>query len=133
MKKIGILIILTAMCIGYASAEELTIRIENVDIGKGDLLIGIYNDEKSFPDPDGYYVNSTAAATGNVVIVTISNLPKGTYVVAIFQDKNGNGILDKVLGIPKEKYCFSNNTVFPDWKKNSFVLNGDMSITVKLR
>ena len=119
--------------IGYASAEALTIRIENADIGKGRILVGIYNDEKAFPDPDKYYVNSDAEAADNTVIVVFPSLPKGTYVVAVYQDKNGNGKLDKFLGIPREKYGFSNNTMMPDWGKNSFELSADTSITIKLR
>lgn len=42
--------------------------------------------------------------------ITIRNLAYGEYVVAVFQDLNGNGKLDTgLVGFPKEPYCFSNN------------------------
>lgn len=133
MKKIGIIFLLSLAGIGHLFAETLTIQIENVDIGKGQILVGIYNDEKAFPDPDKYFTNSEAEAGSATVTVAFPDLPKGIYVVAVYQDKNGNGKLDKFLGIPKEKYGFSNNTMMPDWKKNSFELNADTGITIKLR
>ncbi|MDR0494835.1 MAG: DUF2141 domain-containing protein [Treponema sp.] len=133
MKKI-ILVILALMVMGYASAETLTVQVENVEVGKGLVLIGLYNNEKAFPEPDRYYTSAKAEPTDKVVTITIPDLPKGVYVAAIYQDKNGNDKMDKnLLGIPTERYGFSNNTMLPDWKKNSFELNADTSIMIKLR
>ena len=132
MKKIYVLLLLAAVGIGQVYAETLTIRIENAEIGRGPIRVGIYNDDKAFPDPDKYYASADTEAADTVVIVTMP-LPKGTYVVAVYQDKNNNGKLDKFMGIPKEKYGFSNNTMVPNWGKNSFEMNGDTSVTIRLR
>lgn len=42
----------------------------------------------------------------------ITDVPAGTYAVAVFQDINGNGKLDvNLFGFPKEPFAFSNNIV----------------------
>lgn len=60
--------------------------------------------------------------------VQFADLPKGDYAIALFQDANSNGILDKnFLGIPKEKYGFSGKKVFgkPDFSDAVFTLKTD--------
>jgi hypothetical protein len=38
------------MGIGNLFAETLTIQVENAGPGKGDLMAGIFKEEKTFPD-----------------------------------------------------------------------------------
>ena len=133
MKKIIIIMIVSIICMGYASAETLTVNVENVDVNKGPVLVGLYGSKESFPNENGSFRNAKAESTAKTVTLSFPDLPKGTYVVAIFQDKNNNGVMDKILGIPSEKYGFSGNTMMPDWDKNSFEFNADMAVTVKLR
>jgi uncharacterized protein (DUF2141 family) len=117
---------------GGLFAETLTIRIENAEPGKGRLMVGVFNGESGFPED--YYVGQRIMATDRVMIVTFAGLPKGTYAVSVYQDSNGNEQLDKnILGIPKEKYGFSNNAGRPDYKKCVFDFNDTMTITVRLR
>ena len=133
MKKNTLLALLTVIAAGCIFAETLTIQIENVDIGKGLVHIALYDNEKSFPKDEDYTFATNTESVAKAVTVTMTDLPKGVYAAAIFQDKNRNGRIDTVLGIPTEKYGFSNNTMTPSWGKNSFAINGDMSIVVKLR
>ncbi len=133
MKKLFLIVLLVVAGIGYISAETLTIRIENAEPGNGVLKIGVYTDSDSYPNDDEVYTGSDAEVTDNVTVVVFSDLPKDTYAVAVYQDSNGNNKLDQVFGIPTEDYGFSNNTMIPGWKKNSFYLDGDMTITIKLR
>jgi len=134
MKKYALVLMLCVIGTGLASAATLTIIVENVDTGKGPVLTGLYNSKEAFPKENEYYTNARTESTGKTVTVTFSDLPPGTYVAAIYQDKNNNGVMDKnFLGIPSEKYGFSNNTMMPDWDKNSFVFNADMTVTIKLR
>jgi uncharacterized protein (DUF2141 family) len=51
---------------------------------------------------------------------TITNIPAGTYAVAIFQDNNDNGKLyENMFGAPKEPFAFSNN-IIPKFSTLSF-------------
>jgi uncharacterized protein (DUF2141 family) len=94
LKKSAILLfLLVTGIVGGLFAETLTIRIENADPGKGHLMIGVFNNESSFPD--GYYAGQRAAATDRVTIVAFTGLPKGLYAVSVYQDSNDNEQLDK--------------------------------------
>jgi uncharacterized protein (DUF2141 family) len=131
-KRMSILVFLLTAGTGFLTAETLTIRVENVDIGKGHLMAGIFNDERTFPD--NYFRGEKTAVSERTMIITIANLPKGQYAVSVYQDSNDNEQLDKnIFGIPGEKYGFSNNSNRPDYKRCLFEFNGDMTITIQLR
>jgi len=67
-----------------------------------------------FPDGE-YLLGVVVAATEEGMTVEISNLESGEYAIAVIQDLNENGKLDKnFLGIPKEPYGFSGQ-----WKSGS--------------
>ena len=40
-----------------------------------------------------------------------TDLPSGTYALALIHDENGNGRLDTMFGIPREGFGFSRNPV----------------------
>jgi uncharacterized protein (DUF2141 family) len=114
-------------------AETLTIQVENADPGKGySILIGLSDKEEGYPDKS--FTWKKVPVTDKTVMIAFSDLPKGIYAVSLYQDTNDNEQLDKnVLGIPKEKYGFSNNTMMPSYRKNQVELNKDTTISIKLR
>lgn len=95
----------------------LTVTITNIPGAKGDMLIGLYNSAGSFtgtplPVSPKITVNSTDDLTA-----TIENVKPGTYAIAVIQDLNQNGELDKnFLGMPKEPLAFSVITEIPKGK-----------------
>jgi uncharacterized protein (DUF2141 family) len=132
LKKAIIILFLFVIAIGNLLAETLTIQIENADIGKGYLMVGIFNDESTFPDT--YFRGERIAVSERTVAVTFTNLPKGQYAVSVYQDSNSNEQLDKnIFGIPKEKYGFSNDSDRPNYRRCLFNFNEDMVITIRLR
>jgi uncharacterized protein (DUF2141 family) len=69
--------------------------------------------------------------------IIFDGIQKGDYAVTIFQDLNGNGILDKsLLGIPAEPYGFSNDARGrmgpPKFKDAAFSFSGDEKIVINL-
>lgn len=50
-----------------------------------------------------------ASAQAAHVPLAFGDLPSGDYAIALIHDENGNGRLDKVLGIPREGFGFSRN------------------------
>jgi uncharacterized protein (DUF2141 family) len=131
-KKYYLSLFLLIIGIGYLSAQTLTVRIENAVIGQGPLMIGVFNDEKTFPN--NHFKGEKATVSDTVTIVTFHDLPIGQYAVSVFQDSNNNGKLDTGLfGIPKEKYGFSNDVRRPDFQRSSFNFNGDMTITIRIK
>jgi uncharacterized protein (DUF2141 family) len=131
-KKNSILLFLLVIGIEGLFAETLTIRVENAEPGKGHLMVGLFNNENSFPDD--YFAGQRMAVTDRLMVVTFTDLPEGMYAVSVYQDNNGNEQLDKnIFGIPKEKYGFSNNASRPDYKNCLFYCKDTMTITVRLR
>jgi uncharacterized protein (DUF2141 family) len=89
-------------------------------------------DEKTFPDE--HYQGQRISAAGEIMVITFTNLPKGSYAVSVYQDSNDNEQLDKgFLGIPKERFGFSNDRDRPDYRRCLFDFNADMTITVRIR
>ena len=55
------------------------------------------------------------------------DIPAGAYAIKAYHDENGNGRLDTLLGIPTEKYAFSNKLRgrfgVPPFEKAKFSVN----------
>ena len=132
MKKYFLIFILSLSGFWYLSAQSLTVRVENVDTGQGYLMVGIFNDETTFPNTD--YKGKRVATSDRIVTVTFFDLPVGQYAVSVYQDSNDNGKLDTGLfGVPKEKYGFSSGGRRPNYRDSLFDFNGDQTITILIK
>src|ERR1700761_8059301 len=85
----------------------LVVRIENV-APEGMVRLGVYT-KAAYPDDKAAPVASAdVAAVGGETVVTLQNIPAGTYAIEVYQDLNSNGKMDSTfLGLPKEPYGFS--------------------------
>ena len=132
LKKNAIILFLFLTAIGNLFAGALTIRVENTEPGKGHLMVGIFNDERNFPDD--YFKGQRVIVTNTTMVITFTDLPEGVYAVSVYQDTNDNEQLDKnIFGVPKEKYGFSNNAGRPNYEKCLFDFKNDMTITIRLK
>lgn len=118
----------------FAQKSNFFVNVSGVKPNAGNLFVAIHVKEN--------YLSKTYYAT-QVVKAKQENqqvefyLPKGTYAVAIYQDFNGNQILDKnMLGVPQEPYAFSNG-VRPKFRAPTFdeakVLIGEKPLSVNLK
>ncbi|HEX4159713.1 MAG TPA: DUF2141 domain-containing protein [Rhizomicrobium sp.] len=85
----------------------LVVRIEKV-APEGIVRLGVYT-QATYPDDNAAPVASAdVPAVGGETVITLQNVPTGTYAIEVYQDLNSNGKVDKnFLGIPKEPYGFS--------------------------
>lgn len=86
----------------------LVIHVQDVSPKGGTLRLGLY-DEARYPDDDSTPVASAdvKAQLGDNVI-TLTNVPPGTYAIETFQDINSNNKMDTTwLGFPEEPFGFS--------------------------
>ena len=99
----------------------LEIKMEGLIPEKGTIRIGLYNSAAAFKDEaNPNHAQVVSVGKNATQIITFEGLPEGKYLVAAYQDVNGNKKIDKnILGIPTEAYAFSND-VFPKWKTPSF-------------
>ncbi len=99
--------VLILFCLIGTNQAALKIVVRNIQPGKGNIVVDIYNDEKLFLKKP--VVSATQRASGSSMVFAF-NVPAGNYAVAVFQDLNDNKKLDAGLfHIPKEPFGFSNN------------------------
>jgi uncharacterized protein (DUF2141 family) len=88
----------------------LTLIVTNLASLTAPVYIGLYGTKNKFPDPKDQLKEYKFTPHGNKLIAKISDLHFGVYALAIYQDVNNNGKIDKnLIGIPTEGYAFSNN------------------------
>ena len=90
--------------------EPLTLIIKNLESVTAPVIVGVYGTKNDFPNPKDQLKEYKFKPHGNQLTAQITNLKFGTYAIAIYQDENSDGKIDKnFIGIPTERYAFSNN------------------------
>lgn len=121
----------------YSQTYNLTITITNIKTISGEIKIGVYNTKYNFPHKKQEYRAFTFKVKAFAEIFTVKDLPKGEYAVAVFHDKNSDGICNtNFIGIPEEGYGFSKNfkpfLSEPSFKDCKIDLTNNMQIMIKL-
>ncbi|AUW59497.1 hypothetical protein C1T17_16855 [Sphingobium sp. SCG-1] len=92
--------------------QTLSVDVSALRSAKGNLIICVTRLPDHFPDctgdPDRRHYTVNAAQT-QAKGMTITDLPPGTYAIALIHDENGNHKLDTFAGIPREGVAFSRN------------------------
>ena len=108
MKFLSLFLLTALSPLFAAEGVTLTVTVTGIPGVKGDMLIGLYNSAESFtasPLPESPKIT---LITKDDLVATIQNVKPGIYAIAVIQDLNQNGVLDKnFLGIPKEPLAFS--------------------------
>ena len=105
MTKIFLILIFLGMFI--TSSATLKIVITDIQVGKGNIVVEIYDNDKDFLKKP-VKAQTLKATSGSMDFST--EIPDGIYAVMIYQDINENGELDRrIIGMPKEPYGLSNN------------------------
>ena len=147
-----VMIAAVSLALGQVAADEtkpvkpeaklgtLVIEFDGLANDKGEVLAGLYNEAKKFPKENQALRNLKAKPANKKCIIKTDKLPFGDYALAVMHDENKSGNMDyNVIGLPKEKYGFSNNKrpgLFgpPNFKACRFVIDKPMvkiKITIK--
>ncbi len=117
----------------------LTVKVEDVSERGGNVRVALY-DRASWPNDDAKpVIDGVVPAQPGETIVTLHDVPPGTYGLKAFQDYNRNGAFDTTwVGLPKEKFGFSNDPRVvlsePDFGAAKFTLSaGANTITIHLK
>jgi len=101
----------------FAQAQNdcsLTVKFQNIELIQGTLELQLTNDSLEFKgekNPNLDWVRSVKVID-HTMEISFNHLPEGKYALAVFQDLNENGSLDrKKFGIPAEPFAFSNNAL----------------------
>lgn len=128
------------VCLAYTPAQkssDLTVVINGIESVKGEVRIAVFDSQEGF-DNRAFVCRTFQKVESNKLTYTFVDLPQGQYMVVAFHDKNSNGELNKnLLGVPTEKYGFSNNIrpTFraPSFEETSFFLDMNKSVTIDLQ
>ncbi len=72
------------------------------------LNCALFSTQQGFPDPHASIAKVTAAVSEGRAVCAFSGVRPGSYAVAAFEDRNGNGLLDtNLFGVPTEGVAFS--------------------------
>ena len=100
------------LCALQAQAADLTVVVNNIQSGAGNVMLGLFDSAASFPKTVVKGAQAPAAtrdAAGRVTLV-LRDLAPGQYAFSAYHDLNGNGQLDSnLMGLPTEPYGVSNN------------------------
>jgi uncharacterized protein (DUF2141 family) len=124
----------------YAQTGTITVHVAHIDVKKGGKVkIGVY-DSKGFPAVGKEVFGIDLDVKEPSVTHVLKDIPVGKYAIAVFQDENSDGILNKNLfGGPKELYGFSTNKYGkfgpPGYEDVSFEVkeNKPISLTINLK
>ncbi|GEM_PF-1454345 len=109
---------------------NLTVQVTGIEEARGIIQVGLYNRPEHFPKEHKQYLVVKRPVTGKTFRHTFTRLPEGAYAVALFQDLDENGRINKnFLGIPTEPYGFSNDVrpkfSAPPFERARFYLRSD--------
>jgi uncharacterized protein (DUF2141 family) len=112
---------LLALGAGPASrpAAQLTVTVTDLRNHKGDLIFGVFDQPKGFPNEEKKSVNWQVKKADADRVTFTCQLPPGRYSASVLHDENGNGQMDTSLGIPQEGYGVTNNPK-PKLRKATF-------------
>ena len=135
---ISIIIILGLATPIFAQTGAVVVNVTGIENNKGIIQIGLYNSEASFPVYEKNFKGVFPKAKTSGVSYTFTNIPAGTYAIALWHDADEDGTMNKnMFGVPKEKYGFSRNIYGtfgpPDFKDVAFKVNSAKKITLKIK
>lgn len=135
-----ILLLADRASFSYGQNSRQTVILSGLDKKQGTLYIAWYDKEINFKKQvDPVFTQSLVIDEKEQVSVAFENIAAGRYAIAVLLDQDGNKKMStNLLGIPREKYGFSNN-VYPafraaNWKEASFELtdtDGEIRIRMK--
>lgn len=117
---------------------SLTVKIDGLRDSKGVVRICLTSRADAFPQcKAGAALTATVKAAKGAVDYRFEGVRPGTYAIAAFHDANGNGKLDKMMGMPREGFAFSRNPPMrpraPTFKEAHFAVGGEGGQVLHMR
>ena len=135
MKWLALMLLLFAANLGSEEAVELTVTVEGLRPGVGQVALAVFDDEDAWLRDSVF--ETTLPVSGEDSVRTVISLPPGTYAASSYYDLDSDGKMDtNFMRIPKEPVGFSNDAKasfgparFDD---AAFALEADLDITIRL-
>jgi uncharacterized protein (DUF2141 family) len=96
------------LCLPDSQAATLTVTLDGAKPGGGPLTVLLFDRAEGFPKEAG--ASQRHVLPAGTSTLSIADLKPGKYAVMAYHDEDGNGELNRFLGmIPKEGWGLSNN------------------------
>jgi uncharacterized protein (DUF2141 family) len=121
---------------GAAAAARLTVMIEGLRSGEGQVMAALFSRGENFPDGDYADLWAKRPARKGAVTIVFEGVPPGIYAIGAFHDENANGKLDQnFIGFPEEGYALSNDIRLsmyrPRFAESAFTVGeADLQVTL---
>lgn len=94
-----------------ASRGEITVYAEGLRSEAGEVRVALFSSADGFPEEVAKARKVMRVKIKNYLArADLTDIPYGTYAVAVLHDENANGVLDRnVFKVPTEGYGASNN------------------------
>jgi uncharacterized protein (DUF2141 family) len=90
--------------------NTISVPVSGLHNNNGNVRCGLYNSAASFPNDGQQFQGVVAPIANQQATCVFSNVPPGTYAVAVFHAEHGEEKMQTGLfGQPKEGYGFSRN------------------------
>ncbi len=93
------------------ATSSITVKVVNLRPLKGTLRLALYGSRKAYENRSNPVCSVARAVKSSNATVRFTGLPAGWYAIMFYHDTNNNGKFDRILGIPKEQFGFSNNAL----------------------
>lgn len=118
-----------------AQQVKLSINITNIELGKGTVVLNIYDKKEDFLKK--VFLSKTLQADHSNLTFAVDLPKKGTYAITVFQDMDDNKKLKQDwFGIPQEPVGYGNNfkpSAKPGFKDCAITVDRDhINQTIKL-
>ncbi len=129
---------LVGMSISTVQAEELIVHITGMNGESGHVMVQLFDSETAWKE-ESSLKNAALDIVEGRATWAVTGLPEGEYGIRSYHDKNSNEKLDtNFLGIPKERYGFSNNAKAgmgpPKWQEVLFSHgSAPMALAIELK
>jgi uncharacterized protein (DUF2141 family) len=126
----GATLLCAAAVSASVSAANVEVHVSAVAAGKGKVNVAVCDKERFLKD---CVYSGSSPAQSDTTVVTIKNVPKGTWAVLAYQDENQNDKLDRnFIGIPSENYGFSRDARGrfgpPDYEEAAIEVGDDVTV-----
>jgi uncharacterized protein (DUF2141 family) len=111
MYKCYLILLLSLLQVNLLGQGDLVVEVSGIKALQGTLYISLYDRESVYMKIDSAFRKVMVPVNSERLTAVLTGVPEGDYAIAIYQDQNGNGIMDVTeMQIPKEPFGFSNNT-----------------------
>ena len=131
-KKFLLLLLCTIVVTGSiygADTEKLVVRVLGLKSSRGFVRFGLFDSEETFPKEKHVIRDGAYPINDGQCSFVIDGLAPGEYALAVGHDRNGNGKIDRFLGVPIEPVgvsgYFKRLWAVPKFEKAKFLLGSE--------